>query len=1620
MKIKRFICPLLTAAIVFSMLSVVCFSFGAQASDSTIIKDGSFESTASWSDSQGRIKSKNAFQGKYTVKSDSADKHFSKEFELAKNINYTVGLWYRNPALEESDSFGITSDFSADKQSRTLDASAKLNAVYDWTYAEFDFVAKHNTKYAFCLSGKDIEIDCVSISAKTSGNLVSNGSFEKGLMSFGNLNDKAKTVIGTDNPSDGYVYAKLANGDNSGIVTEFTAKNNADYTVSFSYIGGGADSFWAVSRSGGVLNDDSYITEKIGFESANEWKTASVSFNSGTINAFRLVIGLGNSGELSVDNIEVKLDETKNMLKNSGFEDGLDCWSVKGDKPEITSNANSGDNSISLPPTVSEKNAPATYQTVSVEPDTDYIVSFSYIGDNEGKWAVSSQSGEKTAFDDNDKSYLGGGLLSAKNTADDEYSWKTETACFNSGSAESVSFAVQNVSGVLSIDDAYIAKLAKSDKKPILENGDFENGLEGWQKIGADDWVFRTTNNSKRGTGALCIGSANWYPKLSHAFNVQTNKKYVAVFSYKGAPSWLKWAIADAPTSVEKSSNGYIAGETIVKQSDTWQTVRSQEFSVSNDKTLYFNLQPSDSADTEVFIDDVYIFEIDGESLVLNGGCDNRLVPYEYDADCFRFDTDGHDGAGSIAAGGGYYKTLSQIVNVTPNTNYEFSFWYKGKMPAFSAWAVSSAISFSDADVFNKGVLKDSDEWTKVSTVINSSDFKNMFIVFQTSVDCDYRIDDISLVPTDKQGVVKPEMKHAFFEAEEKGHWYNDKPYITDDEHNVLTNSGFESENKLSAYDGLNLAKGNGSIVSDSQYVRSGSNSLKFTAGDERGYASAMLKLKKNTRYWVTLFVKSPNLSDTQTINLTFGMAEPDTGDFITIEDSDSETSRNYTSSVQIIPTPDNEWHMRTFSFVTNDVETLSFLISGTNATAYFDDIYIFEEKYAVTYKAPIKQLKDVTVTKDSTDLMGVKDESYNLFKNFDLSDKKDSYWSKTEGTLFGDSLNIVDSKSSIYHNALYYENTKHDYPNRIFYIKWIDVEPNTDYTFSAKYTITSLGEGSFGIISGYRGNDELCTATENVVFPTLIKDYDFSIDNYDKNQRWQSVGFTFNTGERNRIGFVVFDGGGSAYIDNLRLFKTEFAAKLSAVKDNFPRSITVSDKSIVVNGGRIYSKSSGKTIQSIINKLNNKKYIRVFTSNGEEITDYTKLVKTGIEFRLMDGPEIKDRATAIVQGDINGDGLVNSKDVTLLVNHLSTKKLLTGIALEAADINRDGLVTVNDATYCYSVVSKDSADFKLEGPKSFNPGDEIEVTLISAINNLKALNGCLKVNNKMLKLTDISLDVSGNWDISYVNYGDNIRFAAADLSNKKALGKSKAVITFTFKVGRISSYSDAAVKLAELFATDGSKLYTSAQYTWQAVKQTQTTDKPKDEKIVYTYDTHIENQTVTAGNRLSVLKLAEAEISPAFDPEVKQYKATVPFDVQKVTVTAVAADPKATVTVGDTNLEYVGKNLVSVKVVSQTGLKRTYKILVTRLAPDGTATMPSEDGSDGTSQGMPVWLITLICVASAIIAACIVMVIIVLLKKRNKTTVNQNVSTKQQSIDSDDTDDTPQNGSDDQNKSAE
>ena len=87
----------------------------------------------------------------------------------------------------------------------------------------------------------------------------------------------------------------------------------------------------------------------------------------------------------------------------------------------------------------------------------------------------------------------------------------------------------------------------------------------------------------------------------------------------------------------------------------------------------------------------------------------------------------------------------------------------------------------------------------------------------------------------------------------------------------------------------------------------------------------------------------------------------------------------------------------------------------------------------------------------------------------------------------------------------------------------WIDVQPNTSYTLTLDMKRLSRGNGRIALLDDdYDSPKEFYTVS-------------FSRTDSD----WVTYSITFNTKSFSRIGFAIVDGGGSALIDEVRLFET-------------------------------------------------------------------------------------------------------------------------------------------------------------------------------------------------------------------------------------------------------------------------------------------------------------------------------------------------------------------------------------------------------------------------------------------------------------------------------------------------
>lgn len=100
-------------------------------------------------------------------------------------------------------------------------------------------------------------------------------------------------------------------------------------------------------------------------------------------------------------------------------------------------------------------------------------------------------------------------------------------------------------------------------------------------------------------------------------------------------------------------------------------------------------------------------------------------------------------------------------------------------------------------------------------------------------------------------------------------------------------------------------------------------------------------------------------------------------------------------------------------------------------------------------------------------------------------------------------------------------------------------------------------------------------------------------------------------------------------------------------------------------------------SISTLLNGLTGKTYIKVYKGNTE-VTG-SALVGTGMQVRLTSGGTTIQTLTAVVTGDVNGDGRVTLTDYMQLKSHLLNKSTLTGSFIKAGDVNGDGKVTLTD-----------------------------------------------------------------------------------------------------------------------------------------------------------------------------------------------------------------------------------------------------------------------------------------------------------------------------------------------------
>lgn len=184
-------------------------------------------------------------------------------------------------------------------------------------------------------------------------------------------------------------------------------------------------------------------------------------------------------------------------------------------------------------------------------------------------------------------------------------------------------------------------------------------------------------------------------------------------------------------------------------------------------------------------------------------------------------------------------------------------------------------------------------------------------------------------------------------------------------------------------------------------------------------------------------------------------------------------------------------------------------------------------------------------------------------------------------------------------------------------------------------------------------------------------------------------------------------------------------------------------------------------------------------------------------------------------------------------------------------------------------------------------------------------------VGNTFKVSTTVSSDV-GSWYYVLSYDSSKVQLISGNPKVVGVIGDGKTN-TYTFKALRSGTANFSVVNTA-LASNSTNKACSASSGSASVIMKTQA-------EIEASY---------SRNNNLSGLQVANTELSPAFNPDVTEYSATLPVDTTKAVVTATAEDKTAQIS-GVGEIDVVdGLNKVEIVVTAQHGEKKTYTINLT------------------------------------------------------------------------------------------
>lgn len=344
-------------------------------------------------------------------------------------------------------------------------------------------------------------------------------------------------------------------------------------------------------------------------------------------------------------------------------------------------------------------------------------------------------------------------------------------------------------------------------------------------------------------------------------------------------------------------------------------------------------------------------------------------------------------------------------------------------------------------------------------------------------------------------------------------------------------------------------------------------------------------------------------------------------------------------------------------------------------------------------------------------------------------------------------------------------------------------------------------------------------------------------------------------------------------------------------------------------------------------------------TSSARMISVTFKALKKGSTTVTFENGEITDTADIL-------NATFGSKTITIgestpvePVEEKSKDATLSGLAVDGytispafdKDTTNYTLTVPNDATSInVTGLSTDKkASVSGTGTKTLKEGSNEIAIVVTAEDGTTKKTYILTITREEKKEEPVvekskdatlkKLDVSGftlyptfNKDVTNYNMSVNNNITAL---NVEALATdSKAKVDITGTSGWVVGVNAIKIKVT---AEDGTEKIYTVNVTRKAGETTPASTTPK-----------------SSNNYLKELSTTTGELSPKFSSTTNNYNITVPYEVNKLDLKAVATDGKAKVNIkGNENFKVGEVNVVEIEVIAEDGSSRSYTINVTKSA---------------------------------------------------------------------------------------